>query len=135
MTVAAHHLVPIPASVPSEVAAPILCAGITTYKALRLANLRPGDWVAIPGAGGGLGHLAVQYALAMNLRVCAIDSGADKKKLMESYGVQAWVDYAEGDVVEGVKKAVGGRVAGALVTAGVIKPYQQVSPFTAPGCC
>lgn len=127
MTAAAHHLVPIPDTVPLPVAAPILCAGITTYKALLLANVRPGEWVVIPGAGGGLGHLAVQYALALNLRVCAVDSGEGKRRLMEAYGVHAWVDYAAGDVVEAVKKAVGKRgVKAAVVTAGVIKPYQQV---------
>lgn len=130
VTVAAHHLVPIPDGVLLEVAAPILCAGITTYKALLLANLRPGDWVAIPGAGGGLGHLAVQYALALNLRVCAIDTGEAKQKLMESYGVHAWIDYTNGDVVEQVKAKVGKRgVRAAIVTAGVIKPYQLAMEY------
>jgi propanol-preferring alcohol dehydrogenase len=126
VVVAAHHLVPIPDGVPLEVAAPILCAGITTYKALLAASLRPGAWVAVPGAGGGLGHLAVQYALALNLRVVGIDAGEEKRALVEGYGA-TFVDFRAGDVVKAVKEVTGGGVQGAIVTAGVIGPYQQVS--------
>lgn len=58
--------------------APILCAGITVYKALKSANLRAGEWVAISGASGGLGSLAVQYAKAMGYRVLGIDGGDER---------------------------------------------------------
>ncbi|KAG5357383.1 Alcohol dehydrogenase 2 [Yarrowia sp. C11] len=61
--------------------APILCAGITVYKALKTAQILAGQWVAVTGAGGGLGTLAVQYAKAMGYRVLAIDTGADKEKI------------------------------------------------------
>jgi len=57
----ADWVIPIPDSIPSEQACPILCAGVTVYNALRAAKPKAGQWVAIPGAGGGLGHLAVQY--------------------------------------------------------------------------
>jgi len=66
------YVTPIPASLDSAAATPILCAGITVYKAIKQSNAKIGDWIAISGAGGGLGHLAVQYAVAMGLRVIAI---------------------------------------------------------------
>ena len=66
------HVTPIPEKLDSFEAASILCAGITVYRALKYSKTHIGDWVAIPGAGGGLGHLAVQYATAMGLRVVAI---------------------------------------------------------------
>lgn len=91
------------------------------------SEARPGDWVVVPGAGGGLGHMAVQYALALNCKVLAIDTGDEKRRLMESYGVHAWVDFAKEDVVRAVKEKTGDRVAAAVVTAGVIQPHQQVS--------
>jgi len=72
-------------------------AGVTVYKALKEAqqggDLRPGDWVAIPGCGGGLGHLAVQYAAAMGYRVVGIDTGSEKKALATKLGAEAFVDF------------------------------------------
>lgn len=66
------HVTPIPEGLDSFEAASILCAGVTVYRALKYSKTHIGDWVAIPGAGGGLGHLAVQYATAMGLRVLAV---------------------------------------------------------------
>jgi len=72
-------------------------AGVTVYKALKEAqqggDLRPGDWVAIPGCGGGLGHLAVQYASNMGFRVLGIDTGSEKKALATKLGAEAFVDF------------------------------------------
>lgn len=68
--------------------APILCAGVTVYKALKEADLKAGDWVAISGAAGGLGSLAVQYATAMGYRVLGIDAGEEKEKLFKKLGVK-----------------------------------------------
>lgn len=73
--------------------APILCAGITVYKALKTANLKAGQWVAISGAGGGLGTLAIQYAKAMGYLVLAIDGGADKGVLAKKLGADEYVDF------------------------------------------
>ena len=79
------------------------------YKALKESNLVPGQWVAIPGAGGGLGHLAVQYAVAAGYRVIAIDTGDEKRKLCESLGADVWIDFKETkDIVAAVKSATGG---------------------------
>ena len=82
----AAHVAHIPDNVDMEAVAPILCAGITVYKGLKESGARPGQTVAIVGAGGGLGSLAQQYAKAMGLRVIAIDSGDEKKKLCEEMG-------------------------------------------------
>ena len=65
-------------------AAPILCAGVTTYKGLKETKMRPGEWVVISGAGGGLGHVAIQYAKAMGLHVAAVDLGPEKAALAKS---------------------------------------------------
>ncbi|GAA5996310.1 zinc-dependent alcohol dehydrogenase [Rhodotorula paludigena] len=108
----ARHLTPIPEGLPLEIAAPILCAGVTVYKAIKQSNTKPGDFVVISGAGGGLGHLAVQYATAIGLRVVGIDTGADKKKLLASYGADIFVDFKEhsgnGALIDEVKRVCGG---------------------------
>ena len=65
--------------------APILCAGVTTYKGLKETDARPGDWVVISGIGG-LGHVAVQYARAMGLNVVAVDVADDKLALARELG-------------------------------------------------
>jgi propanol-preferring alcohol dehydrogenase len=71
--------------------APLMCAGVTVYTALKSGNLRPGDWVAVSGAGGGLGHLGVQYAKAMGYRVVALDV-ANKAALCREAGAEHFID-------------------------------------------
>ena len=71
-------------------AAPILCAGVTTYKGLKQTQARPGEWVVISGVGG-LGHVAVQYAKAMGLHVAAIDIGPEKLALARKLGADVKV--------------------------------------------
>ncbi|CCH62774.1 hypothetical protein TBLA_0I01140 [Henningerozyma blattae CBS 6284] len=85
----------IPKNVDLAEVAPILCAGVTVYKALKTADVKPGQWVAISGACGGLGSLAVQYAKAMGLRVVGIDGGDEKKKLFHSLGGDIFVDFTK----------------------------------------
>lgn len=102
----ARHVTPIPDGLELDAAAPLLCAGVTVWKAIKVANLTPGQTIAISGAGGGLGHLAVQYARAAGLRVLSIDTGDDKKKLTEQLGSDHFVDFAkEKDIVSAVKAA------------------------------
>jgi alcohol dehydrogenase, propanol-preferring len=72
-------------------AAPILCAGVTTYKGLKQTQARPGEWVVISGVGG-LGHIAIQYAKAMGLHVAAIDIGPEKLQLARKLGAEVTVD-------------------------------------------
>ena len=100
---------------PVEVA-PILCAGVTVYKALKVSDTRPGQWMVISGVGG-LGHVAVQYAVAMGMRVAAVDISDDKLALATEYGAEIVVNATEGDPVRAIVKATGGGAHGVLVTA------------------
>ena len=84
----------------------ILCAGVTSYKALKEAEAQPGEFVTIVGAAGGLGHLAIQYAVAMGLRVIAMDVGADKLKYCESLGAEYTVDASSEDAKSKVLNAM-----------------------------
>ncbi|GMM28707.1 hypothetical protein DAMA08_014230 [Martiniozyma asiatica (nom. inval.)] len=95
--------------------APILCAGVTVYKALKTADLKAGQWVAVSGAGGGLGTLAIQYAVAMGYRVLAIDGGDDKKELCEKLGAEVFVDFTKtNDIVQTIKDATKGGPHGVI---------------------
>lgn len=109
--------------------APILCAGVTVYRALKTADLRPGQWVAIPGAGGGLGTCAIQYAKAMGLRVLAIDGGDEKKKLCTELGAEVYVDFLEEkNVIKKVIESTGGGPHGVLnVSVSELAITQSVS--------
>lgn len=62
-------------------------------RAIKEANARAGEYIAVLGAGGGLGHLAVQYAAYMGLKVIAVDTGDDKQQLVKKLGAEAWVDF------------------------------------------
>ncbi|KAG6905422.1 hypothetical protein DXG01_002808 [Tephrocybe rancida] len=159
------YVTPIPDELDSAAATPILCAGLTVYKALKQSRTKIGDWVAISGAGGGLGHLgmphilhfmketnhdyehvAVQYAVAMGLRVLAIgklpllsrykylrslkmfeDTGDAKKALALSLGASAWVDYKEStDLTKDVHAATDGLGPhAAVIAAGDARPFNQ----------
>src|SRR5208283_98381 len=96
--------------------APILCAGVTTYKGLRETEARPGEWVAISGVGG-LGHIAIQYAKAMGLHVVAIDVAAPKLSLARTAGADLAVDARSPTAVSDILKTTGGGAHGVLVTA------------------
>ena len=106
----------LPDNVDYKSIAPILCAGVTTYKGLKETETRPGEWVAISGIGG-LGHVAVQYAKAMGLKVVALDVGAEKLALAEDLGADATVNARDNDAVEQVMQLTGGGAHGMLVTA------------------
>ncbi|BFZ60300.1 hypothetical protein YB2330_001336 [Saitoella coloradoensis] len=132
----AKYVTPIPDGLDSELAAPLLCGGVTVYKALKILKLEAGSWVAIPGAGGGLGHLGIQYAKAMGYRVIAIDGGDDKKKLCESLGADVFVDFMkEGEnIVKAVRDAADGEGADAVVVVNSsARSYAQAPDFLAIG--
>tara|TARA_B100000678_G_scaffold195931_1_gene164351 strand:+ start:212 stop:1246 length:1035 start_codon:yes stop_codon:yes gene_type:complete len=103
--------------------APVLCAGVTVYKGLKVTEAKPGDWVAISGIGG-LGHMAVQYARAMGLRVVAVDIDDRKLALAERLGAELTVNAMNTDPAAFVKREVGG-AQGVLVTAVSTKAFQQ----------
>jgi Zn-dependent alcohol dehydrogenases len=95
--------------------APVLCAGVTVYKGLKMTEARPGQWVVISGIGG-LGHIAVQYAKAMGLRVAAVDIADDKLALAKTFGAELVVNALNDNPAEVVQRVTGG-AHGVLVTA------------------
>ena len=97
-------------------AAPVLCAGVTVYKALKVSETRPGQFMVISGVGG-LGHMAVQYAVAMGMRVIAVDIAEDKLELAKKHGAEFTVNARESDPVERVQDITGGGSHGIVVTA------------------
>ncbi|WP_031500010.1 zinc-dependent alcohol dehydrogenase [Bryobacter aggregatus] len=111
----AAYAIPIPADLSSKAAAPILCAGVTTWKALKQAELQAGNWVAISGIGG-LGHLAIQYAQAMGLNIAAIDVADDKLALARSLQANLVIDARKTDPAEFLQQKIGG-AHGVILTA------------------
>ncbi|AFC86040.1 alcohol dehydrogenase AdhP [Frateuria aurantia] len=95
--------------------APVLCAGVTVYKGLKVTETRPGQWVVISGIGG-LGHMAVEYAKAMGLNVVAVDIDDGKLALARRLGADFTINAKAVDPVAAIKKEIGG-AHGALVTA------------------
>lgn len=96
-------------------AAPMLCAGVTVYSALRKSSAKAGDWVVLLGAGGGLGHLATQIASrGMGMRVIGIDHPSKKDLAMEC-GAELFIDHTQGKAAEEVKTATGGLGAQAVL--------------------
>jgi alcohol dehydrogenase, propanol-preferring len=106
MVAEARALADIPEELKSEEAAPLVCAGITTYNALRNAGLRAGDTVAVQGIGG-LGHLGIQFARQMGFHVVAIGRGADKEQLATQLGAHVYVDTAVQDGAKALQKMGG----------------------------
>ena len=113
---AAAYVARLPKSPDFAALAPILCAGVTTYKGLKETEARPGEWVAISGIGG-LGHIAVQYAKAMGLHVVALDVTDDKLALARDAGADVTVNARSPDAVAQVLQATDGGAHGVLVTA------------------
>jgi len=107
-------LVAVPDELTSADAAPLLCAGLTTFSALRDAPARAGDLVAVIGIGG-LGHLAVQYARRMGFEVAAIERGADKTELARKLGAHHYIDSAVSDPAKALQALGGAQLV--LVTA------------------
>src|ERR1700733_5538629 len=117
MIAEARGLVSIPDELGSAEAAPLLCAGITTYNALRNAGLRGGDLVAVQGIGG-LGHLGVQFARRMGFRTVAIGRGRDKEKLAKDLGAHVYIDSAVDDAPAVLQRMGGARAILATAPSG-----------------
>ncbi|NBC33267.1 MAG: alcohol dehydrogenase AdhP [Alphaproteobacteria bacterium] len=113
----------LPDSVSFTEVAPVLCAGVTVYKGLKVTDTKPGDWVVISGVGG-LGHMAVQYAKAMGLNVGAVDIDDAKLRLAERLGATAVVNAQNQDPAAFFKKEIGG-AHGVVVTAVSPKAFEQ----------
>ena len=126
------HVARIPKDCDLEEVAPVLCAGITVYKGLKESGARPGQYVAIVGAGGGLGSMAIQYAKAMGLHVIGIDGGAEKGKSCATLGAEAYVDFMSSkDLVQEVKKATPDGLGphAVILLAVQEKPFQQATEY------
>jgi alcohol dehydrogenase, propanol-preferring len=119
----ADYLGRIPKDLSFVDAAPILCAGVTTYKGLKEMNARPGEWVVISGVGG-LGHVAIQYAKAMGLHVAAVDLGPEKMALARKLGAEISIDATTQDPPTEIQKQIGG-AQGVLVTAVSTVAFKQ----------
>jgi len=132
----AAHVARIPKDVDLEQVAPILCAGITVYKGLKESGAKPGQTVAIVGAGGGLGSLACQYAKAMGLKVIGIDGGSEKRDIvLNQLGAQTFVDFQSSkNVVKEVQAATeDGLGPHAVILVAVNeKPFQQANEYVRP---
>jgi propanol-preferring alcohol dehydrogenase len=114
----------IPAGLDARAVAPIICAGITTYKGIKVTDVRAGEWIAISGCGG-LGHLAIQYAKMMGLSVCAIDIDDGKLAHAARLGADVTVNARNGDPVAAVQKQTGGGAHGVLITAPSLSAFKQ----------
>jgi len=121
----------LPANISFAEISPILCAGVTVYKGLKVTDTKPGDWVAISGIGG-LGHMAVQYAKAMGLNVVAVDIDDAKLRLAEELGAALTVNALHADPAAFIQKEIGG-AQGVLVTAVSPKAFQQAIGMVARG--
>jgi propanol-preferring alcohol dehydrogenase len=130
MIAKASGLMSIPESLSSAEAAPLLCAGITTFSALRNAPAKAGDLVAVLGIGG-LGHLGVQYARHMGFEVAAVARGADKAELAKKLGAHHYVDSAATDPAGALQALGGAKVI--LITASGGKTVTETFKGLRPG--
>ena len=130
-----NYVAHIPKGLGPKEAAPLICAGITTYKGIKETEARPGEWIAISGCGG-LGHLAIQYAKAMGLQVCAVDIDDGKLALAKALGADLVVNAAHEGAVEAVKNGTSGGGHGVLITAPSLSAFNQgVSMTRKRGTC
>jgi alcohol dehydrogenase, propanol-preferring len=131
MVAPAAFVARLPATADPYEIAPILCAGVTTYRGLKRTGARPGQWIVILGIGG-LGHVAIQYAMVMGLRVAAVDIATEKLELAQSLGAELVFNSKHGDAVEAIQRAIGGAHA-AIVTAVASSAFEQAILMLRPG--
>lgn len=117
MIAKASGLIAVPDDLSAAAAAPLLCAGLTTFSALRNAPARAGDLVAVFGVGG-LGHLGVQYARHMGFEVVAIDRGDDRAELSKKLGAHHYIDSSTADVAKALQERGGAQVVLATASGG-----------------
>jgi propanol-preferring alcohol dehydrogenase len=119
-----NYVAHFPKGLATAEAAPLICAGITTYKGIKETEARPGEWLVISGVGG-LGHLAIQYAIAMGLRTCAVDIDDGKLAHAKRLGADLVVNAKSGDPTAAVKKGTDGGGHGVLITAPSLGAFKQ----------
>ena len=126
----ARHVVKVPDGVSSFDAAPLTCAGVTTYKAVKASGARPASLVAVVGVGG-LGHLGIQYARIAGADVIAVDVNEDRLKTASDLGADHLVHAGEEDPAAEIQKLGGADVV--ILTAASPKPVAQAYASLAPG--
>ncbi|MCS5479904.1 alcohol dehydrogenase AdhP [Corynebacterium sp. YIM 101645] len=132
MLVDTRYCALIPEGVDPVEVAPILCAGLTVYKGLKMSDTKPGQFMVISGVGG-LGHIAVQYAVAMGMRVIAVDIAEDKLELARKNGAEFTVNATETDPVAAVNEYTNGGAHGVEVTAVHPDAFGQAIGMTRKG--
>ncbi|OAL39884.1 hypothetical protein AYO20_00796 [Fonsecaea nubica] len=127
------YLTELPQDLDPKVVGPVLCAGVTAYKAVKNANVKQGEWLTVIGAGGGLGHFAVQYGLALGARVLGVDAGPDKQRFVESFGAQ-YVDFSKcKDLTEEITNITGGGSHAVVVTSGHPLAFRRLADLVRIG--
>ncbi|KAI0150781.1 alcohol dehydrogenase [Xylariaceae sp. FL1272] len=130
----AGYLTILPDGIDPAAIGPVLCAGLTTYKAVKNANVKAGDTVVVVGAGGGLGHLAVQYARAQGAIVIGVDGGAAKGDFIKSIGASEYLDFTqEPDLTNKVLELTNGGANAVIVTAANVKAFSQAADMLKVG--
>ena len=119
-----NYVAHVPSGLTAVEAAPLICAGVTTYKGIKESGAKPGEWMAISGAGG-LGHLAIQYAKAMGLFVCAIDIDDGKLAHAKQVGADLVINAKTSDPAATLKKETGDGAHGVLITAPSLPAFKQ----------
>lgn len=119
-----NYVAHIPNGLTAIAAAPIICAGVTTYKGIKETGAKPGEWIVISGAGG-LGHIAIQYATAMGLKVCAVDIDDEKLAHAKRVGAELVFNAKTGDPAAEIKAATNGGAHGVLITAPSLPAFKQ----------
>ncbi|KAJ4363543.1 hypothetical protein N0V83_009839 [Neocucurbitaria cava] len=129
----AHYATRLPDGVKDEEAGPIMCGGVTAYVACKRSQVKPGQWIVIPGAGGGLGHFGVQYARAMGMRVIAIDGGDAKRDLCLKLGAEKFIDFTTtSDIAAEIMKVTTYGAHGVIVFAATKAGYEQAPHLLRP---
>jgi D-arabinose 1-dehydrogenase-like Zn-dependent alcohol dehydrogenase len=124
----AEALVKMPEDLPAEDAAPLMCAGVTVFNALKKANGQPGDVCVVQGLGG-LGHLAVQFAVKMGFLTVGVSSGGDKAELAKKLGAHQYIDASKQDTIAEILKLGGAKVI--IPTAPSSKAISDIPPALA----
>ena len=114
----------IPNGLSSHEAAPLICAGITSYKGIKETEARPGEWIVVSGAGG-LGHLAIQFTKVMGLKVCAVDIDDGKLAHATKLGADLVINAKDGDPAVTLKRKTDGGAHGVLITAPSLGAFRQ----------
>ncbi|QQK43170.1 Alcohol dehydrogenase [Penicillium digitatum] len=122
-----RYVTPLPEGVPSKMLAPIMCAGVTAYKALKVAKLAIGSWVGISGAAGAVGSLALSYAKQMGYRPIAIDGGEQRRLLCMDAGAEIYLNFEKEDNLRSaVLLKTGGMLCSAMIVcAGASAAYEE----------